>query len=143
MGKVYDSIDDGWARWISAQVVFFVATAPADPGTHVNLSPRGLDILRVLSPNRVAWLELTGSGVETIAHLKADSRITLMFCVFEGLPDTLRLYGHGEVLEPGDEKFDQLRPHFSDLPDAGRTLCQRWPLLCSAAKAPRIVQRAP
>lgn len=114
--KVYESISDGWAGWISAQPMFFVATAPSDPETHVNVSPRGLDTFRVLGPNRVAWLDLTGSGVETIAHLKADGRITVMFCAFEGLPDILRLYGRGEVLEPGDDRFDELRPRFPDLP---------------------------
>ncbi len=116
MGKVYDSISDDWAYWISAQPMFFVATAPAGPETHVNVSPRGLDTFRVLGPNRVAWLDLTGSGVETIAHLKADGRITLIFCAFEGLPDILRLYGRGEVLEPDDEGYEELRPRFPDLP---------------------------
>jgi hypothetical protein len=120
MGKVYEGIDEEWARWISRQPVFFVATAPSDPDTHVNLSPRGLDTFRVLGPNRVAWLDLTGSGVETIAHLKsggdAGGRITLMFCAFEGLPDILRLYGRGEVLEPGDAGFKELRTRFPDLP---------------------------
>ena len=116
MGKVYDSISEEWAAWIPTQPVFFVATALADPRTHVNVSPRGLDTFRVLGPNRVAWLDLTGSGVETIAHLKADGRITLMFCAFEGLPDILRLYGHGKVLEPDDEGYEKLRPRFPDLP---------------------------
>jgi len=116
MGRVYDSISEGWADWISAQPVFFVATAPADPETHVNVSPRGLDTFRVLGPNRVAWLDLIGSGVETIAHLKADGRITVMFCAFEGIPNVLRLYGRGRVLEPGDEGFDGLHPNFPDLP---------------------------
>ena len=116
MGKTYESINDGWADWISKQPMFFVATAPSDPHTHVNVSPRGLDTFRILGPNRVAWLDLTGSGVETIAHLKADGRITLMFCAFEGLPDILRLYGRGRVLEPDDEKFDELCSHFPELP---------------------------
>jgi len=115
MGKVYDSISDDWAYWISAQPMFFVATAPAGPETHVNVSPRGLDTFRVLGPNRVAWLDLTGSGVETIAHLRADGRITVMFCAFEGLPDILRLYGRGEVLEPEDKGYEDLRPRFPDL----------------------------
>lgn len=116
MGKTYESINEEWTGWISKQQMFFVATASADPETHVNLSPRGLDTFRVLGPNRVAWLDLTGSGVETVAHLKADGRITVMFCAFEGLPDILRLYGRGEVLELGNKKFDELRPHFPDLP---------------------------
>ena len=121
MGRVYDSIGEGWVEWISAQPMFFVATAPADPESHVNVSPRGLDTVRVLGPNRVAWLDLTGSGVETIAHLKADGRITMMFCAFEGLPNVLRLYGRGRVLEPGDGEFDGLHYHFPDLP-GGRAI---------------------
>ena len=114
MGRVYDDISEEQTRWISAQPMFFVATVA--PNAHVNVSPRGLDTFRVLGPNRVAWLDLTGSGVETIAHLRADGRITLMFCAFEGLPKILRLYGRGEVREPGDEVFEKLRPRFPDLP---------------------------
>ena len=116
MGQVYDSIGEGWVDWISAQPVFFVATATADPETHVNVSPRGLDTFRVLGPNRVAWLDLIGSGVETIAHLKADGRVTVMFCAFEGLPNVLRLYGRGRILEPSDEGFDGLHSNFPELP---------------------------
>jgi Pyridoxamine 5'-phosphate oxidase len=114
MGRVYDGISEEQEFWIGEQPMFFVATAA--PDAHVNVSPRGLDTFRVLGPNRVAWLDLTGSGVETIAHLRADGRITLMFCAFEGLPKILRLYGRGEVLEPGDEEFERLRPRFPDLP---------------------------
>jgi pyridoxamine 5'-phosphate oxidase-like protein len=114
MGRVYDDISEEQEFWIGEQPVFFVATAA--PDAHVNLSPRGLDTFRVLGPNRVAWLDLTGSGVETIAHLRADGRITLMFCAFEGLPKILRLYGRGEVREPGDVGYDELRPRFPDLP---------------------------
>ena len=116
MGRVYDEITDELILWIEAQPMFFVATAVPDPGTHVNVSPRGLDTFRVLDPNRVAWLDLTGSGVETIAHLKADGRITVMFCAFEGSPQIVRLYGHGRVHEPGDADFEALRTHFPELP---------------------------
>jgi hypothetical protein len=79
MGKIYDSITDDLARWLGAQTLFFVATATTDPDTRVNVSPRGLGTFRVLESNGVAWLDLTGSGVETIGHLGADGRITLMF----------------------------------------------------------------
>jgi hypothetical protein len=120
MGRVYDEITDELVRWLEAQPVFFVATAPSDPETHVNVSPRGLDTFRVLDQSRVAWLDLTGSGVETIAHLKAGGsaggRITLMFCAFDGEPRILRLHGHGRVHEPGDEAYEELRPHFPELP---------------------------
>ena len=116
MGKVYEDIGEEQALWIGEQPMFFVATAA--PDAHVNVSPRGLDTFRVLGPRRVAWLDLTGSGVETIAHLRADGRITLMFCAFEGLPKILRLYGRGAVLEPGDPGYDDLRPYFPDLPGA-------------------------
>ncbi len=75
MGKVYDGIIDELARWLEAQPMFFVATAPSEPDTHVNVSPRGLDTFRVLDNRRVAWLDLTGSGVETIAHLKAGGGV--------------------------------------------------------------------
>ena len=114
MGRVYHDISEEQALWIGEQPMFFVATAAAN--AHVNLSPRGLDTFRVLGPNRVAWLDLTGSGVETIAHLRADGRITLMFCAFEGLPKILRLYGKGEVREPGDAGYEELRSRFPDLP---------------------------
>ena len=114
MGRVYDDISEEQALWIGDQPMFFVATAA--PDAHVNVSPRGLDTFRVLGPRRVAWLDLTGSGVETISHLRADGRITLMFCAFDGLPKILRLYGHGEVLEPDDPGYDELRSRFPDLP---------------------------
>jgi hypothetical protein len=116
LGRVYDGITDDLARWLAAQPLFFVATATADPDTRVNVSPRGLDTFRVLQPNRVAWLDLTGSGVETIAHLRADGRITLMFCAFEGPAQIVRLYGHGRVHEPGGGGYEELRSGFPDLP---------------------------
>jgi Pyridoxamine 5'-phosphate oxidase len=121
MGKIYDSITEDLARWLGAQPMFFVATATSDPDTHVNVSPRGLDTFRILGPDRVAWLDLTGSGVETIAHLGADGRITLMFCAFDDPPQIIRLHGHGRVHELGGEEFEELRPRFPDLPD-GRAI---------------------
>lgn len=119
MGQTFARIPDEFVGWFDKQRVFFVATAPADPETHINVSPRGLDTFRVLDAKRVAWLDLTGSGVETIAHLKADEaggRITLMFCAFEDSPRIVRLYGRGWVREPGDSAYDELRPRFPDLP---------------------------
>ena len=120
MGQTFEKIPDEFVDWIEGQPVFFVATAPADPGTHVNVSPRGLDTFRVIDANRVAWLDLTGSGVETIAHLKAGGeaggRITLMFCAFDGPPRVVRLYGRGTVHEPGDDAHDGLRRRLPDLP---------------------------
>lgn len=115
MGQTFDRIPDDFVGWFEKQPVFFVATS--GPGTHINVSPRGLDTFRVLDANRVAWLDLTGSGVETIAHLKAEDaggRITLMFCAFDGPPRIVRLYGRGRVREPGD--YDGLRSRFPDLP---------------------------
>lgn len=114
MGEAIDHIPEQTARWIEAQPLFFVATAA--PNTRVNVSPRGLDAFRVLGPNRVAWLDLTGSGVETISHLRADGRITLMFCAFDGPAQIVRLYGRGKVHEPGDEAYEELRHRFPDLP---------------------------
>jgi Pyridoxamine 5'-phosphate oxidase len=119
LGQTFARIPDEYVGWFEEQPVFFVATAPSDPGTHINVSPRGLDTFRVLDAKRVAWLDLTGSGVETIAHLKAEEgggRITLMFCAFDGPPRIVRLYGRGRVHEPGDEDYEGLRPRFPDLP---------------------------
>ncbi len=119
MAKVLPDIDNALADWIAAQPLFFVASAPLSGEGHVNLSPRGLDSLRVLAPREVAFYDLTGSGNETAAHLAENGRITLMFCAFEGAPRILRLYGHGEVVRPGDAGWSPLRPHFGDaLPQA-------------------------
>jgi hypothetical protein len=82
----------------------------------VNVSPKGLDTFRILDPTTVAYLDLTGSGVETIAHLRDNGRLTIMFCAFEGKPRILRLFGRGEVLVPGDDGFEALLPQFPELP---------------------------
>jgi hypothetical protein len=117
MGRVLDAITDELAAFIAAQRVFFVATAPADGG-HVNVSPKGLDTFAVLDANTVAYLDLTGSGVETIAHLRENGRITVMFCAFDGKPNIVRLYGRGEVLPTGEPEADALLPRFGDYPGA-------------------------
>jgi len=116
MGKVFDSIDDSVAAWIEKQKLFFVASAPLSPNGHVNLSPKGMDSFRVLDAKRVAYLDLTGSGIETIAHLRENGRITVMFCAFEGPPQIIRLYGRGLVREPGSERFDELAALFPSHP---------------------------
>ncbi len=99
-------------RFLENQVIFFVATAA--PEGRINLSPKGLDSLKVLSPERVIWLNLTGSGNETAAHLLADPRITLMACAFEGKPLILRIYGKAHCIHPGDDEWEALYQHFDD-----------------------------
>jgi len=108
MGKVFDGIDASLQEWIAAQHLFFVATAPLGAEGRVNVSPRGLDTLSVLDENTVAWLDLTGSGAETIAHLRENGRITLMFCSFDARPRIVRLHGRGRVVLPGDDLFDRV-----------------------------------
>jgi hypothetical protein len=115
MGAAFASISDDLAQWIAAQPMFFVATAP-EQGGHVNVSPKGYDTLRVLGPNRVAYLDLTGSGIETIAHLRDNGRITLMWCAFEGAPRIARVYGTGTVHAAGTTEFDELTAHFTPIP---------------------------
>jgi len=116
MSKVFDHIDDNLARLISAQRMFFVATAPLDPNGHVNLSPKGLASFRIIDPHTVAYLDLTGSGIETVAHIRENGRIVLMFCTFEGPPKILRLYGRGEAVERGDPRFAKLCGLFPETP---------------------------
>jgi predicted pyridoxine 5'-phosphate oxidase superfamily flavin-nucleotide-binding protein len=118
MGRVDDAISDELADFIAAQHVFFVATAPSGHDGHVNVSPKGLDTLAVLDPNTVAYLDLTGSGVETIAHLRDNGRITIMLCAFDGKPLIVRLYGRGEVLPIGEPEADALMSHFGSFPGA-------------------------
>lgn len=112
--KVLPVITPELEEWIKQQPLFFNSTAPLGGQGHVNLSPRGLDSLRVIDPNQVAILDLTGSGNETAAHLLENGRITIMFCAFTGAPLILRLYGEGEVILPGDEDWLDLRDLFPD-----------------------------
>ena len=116
MGKDYEEIDEGIHKWIQAQRMFFVATAPnADDGL-INCSPKGTDSFRVLGPRKVAYLDLTGSGVETIAHVKENERIVIMMCAFDGPPKIFRFYGRGEVLLKGSPEFDALIGEFAPYP---------------------------
>jgi hypothetical protein len=112
MGKEFADLNDDLRQFIARQHVFFVATAPLGADKHVNLSPKGLDTFRVLGPTTVAYLDLTGSGVETIAHLRENGRLTIMFCAFEGRPRILRLYGRGRVIEPGDADWPAVADEF-------------------------------
>jgi len=109
MARCYDEIDDNLARWIASQPLFFVGSAPLQADGHVNVSPKGpIGSLRVLGPTSVAYLDIVGSGAETIAHVRENGRIVVMFCAFEGRPRIVRLHGHGEVLLPADERYDAL-----------------------------------
>jgi hypothetical protein len=116
VGKIYDTLDAGLIRFIKKQKLFFVATAPLSTDGHVNLSPKGYDSFRILGPNKVAYCDIGGTGVETIAHLRENRRITLMFCAFEGAPKVLRLYGEGRVIQSGDREFPSAMELFPNLP---------------------------
>ena len=118
MGKLYDAIDGRLREFVLGQPVFFVATAATEG--RVNLSPKGMKgTFTVLGPNRVAYLDYTGSGVETIAHLRDNGRITLMFCAFTGPPNVVRLHGRGESVLPEDPRFAELYAAFSVDADHG------------------------
>jgi Pyridoxamine 5'-phosphate oxidase len=115
--KVYPELDERLRKFILSQPVFFVATAPsldqAGEGGHVNVSPKGYrDTFVVLDPLTVAYLDLTGSGAETIAHLRQNGRITIMFCSFTSRTKILRIYGTGHVVLPGDPDWPELAAHF-------------------------------
>lgn len=112
MGKVFPTIDDKMRQWVNKQHMFFVATAPLAGDGFVNCSPKGLDVFRVLDDHTVAYLDLTGSGVETIAHLKENGRIVLMFCSFDAAPRIVRFHGKGRALEAGSGEFTALAPQF-------------------------------
>jgi len=116
MGHPNTTIEPPVAAFIRAQHVFFVATAPLKPDGLINLSPKGLDTFTILDERTVAYLDLTGSGVETIAHLKENGRIVVMFCAFEGPPKIVRLHGRGESVEPGTPDFETLLAGFAARP---------------------------
>lgn len=112
MAKTYPEIDEALRHFIHSQSVFFVATAPLNAAGHVNLSPKGLDTFRILGPKTIAYLDIFGSGVETIAHVRENGRIVVMFCAFQGAPKILQLHGHGRVVEPHEPGFSDLQIHF-------------------------------
>ena len=116
MGKEFESIDDKLQRWIEKQRMFFVATAPLDGNGHVNCSPKGLDSLRVLGPRQLAYVDLGGSGIETVAHIRENQRITIMLCAFDGPPKIFRFYGRGRAVEPGNTEFNDLVARFPEQP---------------------------
>jgi hypothetical protein len=131
MAKFFPRLDDALRDFIAEQKVFFTATAPAEG--RINLSPKGMDTLRCIDERTIAYLDLTGSGNETAAHLAADGRMTIMMCSFSESPLILRLYGHGSVVRPGDTEWDALRAHFPTVPgerqiivlelESGQTSC--------------------
>jgi hypothetical protein len=126
MGRIYENVDERLAGWIAQQSMFFVGTAPAGPDGHINVSPKGpIGSLRVLDERTVAYLDIVGSGAETIAHLRENGRIVVMFCAFEGPPRILRLHGTGEIVLPEDPEFAELLAagfHEPEAPEARRAI---------------------
>ncbi|MEM9804950.1 MAG: pyridoxamine 5'-phosphate oxidase family protein [Cyanobacteria bacterium P01_D01_bin.56] len=122
MADVFTEMTSEHQKFIQSQSLFFVATAPLVANGHVNMSPKGLDTFRVFSPTQVGYLDLTGSGNETSAHVAENGRITLMFCSFDQKPLILRLYGHGQVILPTDDQWPQLVTHFELLPGVRQML---------------------
>jgi len=115
MSKEHETIDEGLCEWVGKQKLFFVATAPLSGDGLVNCSPKGMDTFRILDPKTIAYLDLTGSGIETISHLRENGRITIMFCAFEGSPNILRLYGKGQVFERDTPEYEAKVEHFDEL----------------------------
>ncbi|MDD9894622.1 MAG: pyridoxamine 5'-phosphate oxidase family protein [Gammaproteobacteria bacterium] len=116
MAKRYEQLSDDHIEFIQQQKIYFVGTA-ANDGT-INVSPKGFDSLRVLSPKRIVWMNITGSGNETAAHLQQSDRLTMMFCAFDGSPKILRLYGKAAALHPRDEQWQELEKLFEPHPSA-------------------------
>jgi Pyridoxamine 5'-phosphate oxidase len=127
VGKVFDGIDEQLERWIAAQPMFFVASAPLDAEGRVNVSPKGpIETLSVLDPTTVAYLDFVGSGAETIAHVRENGRIVIMLCAFQGPPRIVRLHGRGQVVTASDDAFAELveRSGFPEplVPEARRAI---------------------
>lgn len=116
MGRSYDAIPDHLATWMADQPVWFVASAPLSPDGHVNVSPKGGEGFRVIDASTVAYLDLTGSAAETVAHVRENGRLTIMFCSFGATPNIVRLYGTGEAVLPDHADFDALASSFPHHP---------------------------
>jgi len=116
MGKQFEALSDRLIEFIAEQKIFFVGTATGD--SRVNISPKGMDSFRILNNNRAIWLNLTGSGNETSAHIQYAPRMTIMFCAFEGPPLVLRLYGTARAIHKNDDDWEELHAHFDSLPGA-------------------------
>ena len=145
MGRVLNGISASLRDFLEAQPVFFVATAPTGDDGHINCSPKGLDTFRVLDDHTVAYLDLTGSGIETVAHLRNNARITLMFCAFTGRPDIVRLYGRGRVVAADDPGATELLGRFPELPGTRSVIVvdvERVSSSCGYA-VPRMTLEAP
>lgn len=108
MGKIYNGITPQLSEWIGRQKIFFVSTAPLNGEGHINCSPKGLDSFRLLSADQVAYQDLTGSGVETIAHVKENGRMVIMFCAFEGPPRIVRFHGKANVITPEMLEYNEV-----------------------------------
>ena len=130
MGKQYPSISEKLIDFIIRQQIFFVATAAADG--RINLSPKGMDSLRIVTPNQVVWLNLTGSGNETAAHLLENDRMTLMFCAFGGDPKILRLYGHARCHYPDSSEWETHIGRFPSLPGARQIIVMEVDLVATS-----------
>jgi len=127
MGQRTSELSEKQMEFISEQKMFFVGTATAD--SRINVSPKGMDSFRVLNANRVIWLNVTGSGNETSAHIQEDGRMTVMFCAFTGKPVILRLYGQARVIDPYDAEWDSLFAHFPSIPGARQVFDMRVELV--------------
>lgn len=116
MGKLHDSIKPAHKEFIEQQHIFFVSTAPLSEDGRVNVSPKGLNCFKVLTENKIGYMDLISGGNETSAHILENGRITIMFCSFEGSPNILRLYGKGFTVLPGSIEWEQYAPHFKIFP---------------------------
>ena len=125
MAKVFDHLDDKLIAFIRRQHMYFVATAPLSPDGHVNLSPKGYDSFAIIDPTPVAFLDMGGSGIETVAHLRENGRITIMFCAFEGAPNILRLHGQGESTAMDSPDYPALLELFPGKPQARAVITVR------------------